>query len=250
VPPPLVRIVEPALPRPLFLELSRAVRALGRTGLRTTYRTTFWFDLASPPSALPERAAEVVRARLGAALGRAPRALRIAGVEWWLSRARPEAPGVDFHRDRDEARFARTGEPRHPALTCVLFLSAVPGGHLAVTAQAPDPGNPALAPLPLDADLVRPAPNRLALFRGDLTHGVLDHRGEIPGSARARAGSRGGRLRLALVLNFWRARPEGVPAFAGARPRRYAALDVPAPASPRRPAPTYRRRPALAPTGR
>lgn len=239
MPSPLVRIVEPALPRPLFLALSRAVRALGRTGLRTTYRTTFWFELASPPSALPERAAVAVRALLGEALGRAPRA---AGVEWWLSRAPPEAPGVDFHRDRDEARFARAGETRHPVLTCVLFLSAAPGGHLAVTAQAPDSRNPALAPLPLDADLVRPAPNRLAFFRGDLTHGVLDHRGEIPGAGPARAGSREGRLRLALVLNFWRARPEDVPAFASARPRRYAALDVPAPASPRRP--------ALAPPGR
>jgi hypothetical protein len=132
---------------------------------------------------------------------------------------------VDFHRDRDE-RLALSGGPeRHPRSSSVLFLNAVRGGALAVTAQPPEPRNPAQVPLPLEADLVGPRPNRLAMFDGRLTHGVLDAGNGVP-IARLR---RRGQLRLTLVMNGWARRPHGVPAFEEAG--RYRALALTRPGS-------------------
>ncbi|HET6983662.1 MAG TPA: hypothetical protein VFI53_16075, partial [Myxococcaceae bacterium] len=115
----------------------------------------------------------------------------------------------DFHRDRDESLALSGGPDRHPRVSSVLFVNRVLGGALAVTAQPPDPRNPALVPLPLEADLVGPRPNRLAMFGGRLTHGVLDARNAVPaGRLRKR-----GELRLTLVMNGWARRPHGVPTF-------------------------------------
>jgi hypothetical protein len=207
-PAPLVRVVERALPARLFARVRRAVRALGGENLRRTYQTTFWFDLGEPAAVTEE-----------AILALAPLvSARIAGVEWWLSRMRTSDVQVDFHQDRDEALFRRAGVLRHPALSSVLFLNRCRGGLLVVTAEPADERNPSRAPARLDADLVRPWPNRLALFRGDLTHGVLDARGDVPHGRLAPPAP----LRLALVMNWWEEPPEGVPRFAGSR--RYPAL--------------------------
>ena len=200
----LVLTREGALPGPLFRRLARAVRALGTERLRHTYQTAFWFDLGAP-SCVVEEAVLSVAPRIPAV-----RAGRVAGVEWWLSRMRTSDVQVDFHQDRDEVRFGRTGLTRCPAQGSVLFLNRCRGGWLAVTSQATDDANPARAPLPFDGDLVRPWPNRLALFPGDAVHGVLDARGHVPH----------GRLfpptplRLALIMNWWTAPPEGRPTFA------------------------------------
>jgi hypothetical protein len=203
----LVRIHDGALPAPLFARLARAVRGLGTEQLARTYQTTFWFDLGAA-GAVTEEAALAIRPLLP----RRARLARLAGVEWWLSRMRTSDVQVDFHRDRDEALVACTGEVVHPALSSVLFLNRCRGGLLAVLDRPPDERNPACAPEPFDADLVRPWPNRLAMFAGDATHGVLDANGEIPhGRLRARTP-----LRLALVMNWWTRRPEGVPRFADA----------------------------------
>jgi hypothetical protein len=201
-----VAVLDEALPDRLFRRLARAVRALGTEGLRRTYQTAFWFDLGEPSCV----AEEAVLALRGFAW--AGRAGRLAGVEWWLSRMRTSDVQVDFHQDRDEVLFGRTGRTRCPAQGSVLFLNRCRGGGLAVTGQPADDANPARAPLPLDADLVRPRPNRLALFPGDATHGVLDARGEIPHRRLAPATP----LRLALIMNWWRARPEGRPRFVDA----------------------------------
>jgi hypothetical protein len=207
---PLVRVRDGALPPALLARLTRAVRALGERGLARSYRTTFFFDLGEP-AAIPEEAILALRPRLPAG--------RLAGVEWWLSRMRTSDVQVDFHRDRDERRFLRTGETVHPAFGAVLFLSRCRGGLLAVTAAPPGEKNPACAPDDLGAlDLVRPRPNRLVTFPGDATHGVLDANGELP-HGRLRPATP---LRLALVVNGWRRRPEGVPRFAEAG--RYPAL--------------------------
>jgi hypothetical protein len=163
-PTTLVELREPALPPALFAQLSRAVRRLGTEGIRRTYQTTFWFELDGAPAAVPERAAQ--------ALAPLFRARGVRGIEWWLSRMWTHDVQVDFHRDRDERRALAGGPERHPRVSSVLFLETVRGGALAVTAQAPDPRNPALVPLPLDADLVAPRPNRLALFDGRLTHEI------------------------------------------------------------------------------
>jgi hypothetical protein len=208
-PPPLVRITDGALPAPLFRRLARAVRALGGENLARTYQTTFWFDLGAPAAVTEEAALALVPLV-------APR--RVAGVEWWLSRMRTSDVQVDFHQDRDEALFRRTGALAHPVLSSVLFLNRCQGGLLAVVDAPANDDNEARAPDVLDGDLVRPWPNRLAVFRGDLTHGVLDARGDVPhGRLRTPAP-----LRLALIVNWWGDRPSAIPSFASSR--RYAAL--------------------------
>lgn len=208
---PLVRIEDGALPAPLFRGLSRAVRLLGGENLRRTYETTFWFDLG-PPAAVTEEAILALSPRVPRPRG------GLAGVEWWLSRMRTSDVRVDFHQDRDERLFLRTGAVRHPAVSSVLFLNRCRGGLLAVTDRPANDANPACAPDDLDADLVRPRPNRLALFPGDATHGVLDANCDVP-HGRLPAPTP---LRLALVMNWWRRRPVGVPRFAGSG--RYPAL--------------------------
>jgi hypothetical protein len=209
---PLVSLVDRCLPPPLFRRLARAVRTLGTEGLARTYQTTFWFDLGHP-AALPEEAVLALRARVPAL-----RAPSIAGAEWWLSRMRTSDVRVDFHRDRDEVLFRRTGRLAHPALSSILFLNRCRGGLLAVTARAPDERNAALAPAPLDGDLVRPWPNRFVFFAGDVTHGVLDADNAVPHRRLAPPTP----LRLALVVNWWSRRPTDVPRFADTR--RYRAL--------------------------
>jgi hypothetical protein len=179
--------------------------ALGTKGIRRTYETTFWFDLQSRPAALPELAI--------LSLGGTFRHAGARGVEWWLSRMWTHDVRVDFHRDRDERLALAGGPERHPRVSSVLFLNRVKGGALAVTAQAPNPSNPALVPLPLDADLVSPRPNRFAFFDGRLTHGVLDARNEV--SERWARGR--GELRLTLVMNAWGRRPYGVQRYEEAR---------------------------------
>lgn len=208
----LVEIVDQALPAALFRRLRDGIRRLGSEGIRRTYQTTFWFDLGEAPTALPELAAQ--------ALSDVFRARGARGVEWWLSRMWTHDVRVDFHRDRDERLALAGGPDRHPRVSSVLFLNRVRGGALAVTAQAPDPRNPALVPLPLEADLVGPAPNRFAVFDGRLTHGVLDGRNAVPVS-RLRAP---GELRLTLVMNGWARRPRGVPTYEEAGV--YRALEV------------------------
>lgn len=210
-PRPLVRIADGALPATLFSRLARAVRALGTEDLARTYQTTFWFDLGTP-AALTEEAILALRERV--------RPPAVAGVEWWLSRMRTSDVQVDFHRDRDDACFRRTGRVVHPLVSSVLFLNRCRGGLLAVVDAPPNDANPACAPDALEADLVRPRPNRLAVFAGDATHGVLDAHGDVP---RGRLPGPTP-LRLALVMNWWKRRPERVPRFEESR--RYRALRI------------------------
>jgi hypothetical protein len=198
---PLVEVVDQALGVELFRRLRRGILALGTEGIRRTYRTTFWFPLHAGPAALPELAVHALRGRF--------RAHGARGVEWWLSRMWTHDVRVDFHRDRDERLALAGGPDRYPRVSSVLFLNRVQGGALAVTAQPPEPAHPAMVPLPLEADLVGPRPNRLALFDGRLTHGVLDARNAVP-TARLR---RRGELRLTLVMNGWTRRPREVPTF-------------------------------------
>lgn len=201
----LVHLIDAALPASLFKRLLRAVRKVGRERLARTYQTTFWFDFQEP-SCVPEQAILLLRDRL-------PRGLRVAGVEWWLSRMRATDVQLDFHRDRDEKLALATGREVHPRFSSVLFLNRVRGGALAVTPERPNDDNPALAPSRPDFTLVAPRPNRFAWFDGRLTHGVLDAHNRIPdGRLPGRS-----RLRLAVVMNWWRARPTGVRAFAKSR---------------------------------
>ena len=210
----LIHLQDGAVPGALFRRLRGGVRALGGERLLRTYETTFWFDFG-PPSSLVEEAVLTLASLFPSR--------SLEGVEWWLSRMKTNHVRVDFHQDRDEKRSLRGGALRHPRFSSVLFLNRVRGGALAVTAQPPNPGNQCCAPLPLDADLIAPRPNRLVWFDGSLTHGVLDADNRIPGG-RARTPSQ---VRLSVVMNWWNTRPLGVPRFAEAGV--YAALRAGAP---------------------
>lgn len=214
----LVGLIDDALPEADFAALLRAVKRVGNERLRASYRTTCWYAFDTPPKCLVDRAAVALKARLPPA-----RVRRAKGVEWWLSRMRTSNVQVDFHRDRDNALFDEDGVEKNPVLSTVLYLNRCAGGLLAVTQDAPNPANPALAPTRHAFDLVEPRPNRLAWFDGRLTHGVLDARNRIPGGRLARQPG----LRLAIAINFWDVRPRGVPDFdaLGA----YAALRLPLP---------------------
>jgi hypothetical protein len=208
-----VRLLEDALPVPLFRSLLRAVKDLGSERLRQTYQTTFWFE-GEVARCLPEAVALALRPALVAAFG------PIAGFEWWLSRMYTEDVRVDFHQDRDEKLALATGRLVHPVFSSVLFLNRVKGGLLAVTDAPPCEDNPSCAPEPFDCDLVAPKPNRVACFAGHLTHGVLDASNQVP--QRGRRGE--GALRLALILNGWSRRPRELRAWNETRLYRSLAL--------------------------
>jgi hypothetical protein len=229
-------IHDAALSPPLFRRLQHAVRGLGGERLRSTYQTTFWFDLKAP-RALPEEAALALLSRL-------PTGRRIVGVEWWLSRMRTTDVQVDFHQDRDERLALRTGRLIHPRWSSVLFLNRCRGGLLAVTDALPEEDNPSKAPDRLDLDLVAPRPNRFAVFAGSLTHGVLDSRNQIPEGARGGTGP----LRLAVIFNWWHRRPEEVPAWS--ETRFYRGLSLAAPGARTRASRSASRRQSLTPTPR
>lgn len=198
----LVTIIDDVLPPSLFAELRRRVRRVGNERLAKTYQTTFWFPFGDPSNVVEEVISSV-----------SPRVLRpgieVQGAEWWLSRMRTTDVRIDFHVDHDIARRARGGRRIHPEVSSVLFLNRCRGGLLAVTKAAPNPRNPACAPDRLDFSLVAPKPNRFIYFAGHLTHGVLDAHNAIPAAPLGGEGP----LRLAVIINWWRGRPEGVPRF-------------------------------------
>lgn len=209
----LVQLTEGALPAPTFRRLLRRLGTVGRERLRDTYQTTFWYDFSAPTNVV-EDIIHTLRPHIAGKR-------RIAGVEWWLSRMYPTDVRVDFHQDRDEKLALQTGKLIHPKLGSVLFLNRVRGGALAVTEELPDPENPSLAPRKLDTlTLVAPRPNRLVVFDGSLTHGVLDANNQIPdGKLPGRS-----RLRRTLIMNWWHVRPTDVPKWSETRIYRALAL--------------------------
>lgn len=198
---PLVRIVDGALPAATFKKLHAAIVALGNERLVAGYQTTFWFDFDDAPSTLVEHAALALRPLVQS---------KATGVEWWLSRMRTSNVKVDFHRDRDNARFDDDGVEVHPIVSSLLYLNRCRGGLLAVTKQPPNPRNQAFAPDRHDFDFVEPRENRFTWFNGKLTHGVLDAENQIPGKRLPREPE----LRLAIAINFWAKPPRRVPRFA------------------------------------
>ena len=185
-----------------------AIARLGGERLRESYFTTFWLPRGSPPANAVEEAV--------LALWALARPRGCTGAEWWIGRAYTTRIPVEFHFDQD----VKGRRPRHPRTSSVFFFNSVRGGQLAVTDQVPG------AERATRLETVAPRRNRYAIFRGDLLHGVLDARGRTPGPVLR--GPRG-RMRLTLVVNFWRSRPTGVPIWResglyrllGGRPRRY-----------------------------
>jgi hypothetical protein len=197
----LVSIIDDALPPALFRSLKRRIVGLSKERVRSTYQTTFWFDLAERPQNLVELAVSSIRPHL--------RPQKALGVEWWLSRMRTSNVKIDFHVDRDNHLFAETKRLSHPLISSLLYLNRCRGGLLAVTREPPNQTNLACAPDRLSFDFVEPKPNRFTFFDGTLTHGVLDSLNELPGKRRKTEPD----FRLAIAMNFWARRPRKIPKF-------------------------------------
>ncbi len=200
----LVRVTDGALPEPLVQKARRAIARLGAQRLRESYFTTFWLPRGEAPAHAVE---EVVQALWRLAVpGR-----RCAGAEWWIGRTYTTEVPVGFHFDQD---VKAPGPLRHPLLSSVFFFNRVRGGQLAVTDQRAGPRGQPQPARPRTLQAVAPRRNRYAVFDGALFHGVLDARSRTPG--RKLPGPRG-RLRVALVVNFWQRRPAGVPEWRSSR---------------------------------
>lgn len=177
----MTRVIDRALPEVLVRRARRAISRLGATGLRESYFTTFWLARGAKPLHAVEEAVLALWRLAGARSSR--------GVEWWIGRAWTDRLPIEFHFDHD----VKGGRARHPLLSSVFFFNQVRGGQLVVTDQTPR----RRAPTRLES--VKPRFNRYAIFKGDLLHGVMKGPGE--------------RLRVTLVVNFWRARPTEVPTW-------------------------------------
>jgi hypothetical protein len=188
----LVRVIDSALPEDVVRRARRAIAAIGSDRLRSSYFTTFWLPRGAAPAHALEEAVRALWAK-AAPFG-------ACGAEWWIGRSYTTRLPIEFHFDQD----VRGRRLRHPQLSTVFFFNTVRGGHLAVTDQRR--GQRAATAL----TTVKPRRNRYAIFAGNLLHGVLDARGRSP--ARPIPGPRG-RLRVTLVVNFWRERPTSVPTW-------------------------------------
>ena len=204
----MIEAIDGALPAALFRRARAAIARLHGERVRQSYWTTFWMPLrATPQHAVEEAVAALARLALPARHG-------CAGAEWWLGRTHTTRVPIEFHFDQDVQRRAAGGRLQHPRTSTVLFFNRVRGGQLAVTDQLPgDRGEP--RPARAGAmETVAPRANRYAIFDGRRFHGVLDARGNVP--SRPLPGPPG-RLRISLVVNFWRARPTAVPTWAESR---------------------------------
>ena len=219
-----MRVVEEALPPAAFRSLRRAIARLGQERLRQSYWTTFWMPLDALPLH-PVEEAVLLLSKLAL-----PARHRCTGAEWWLGRSHTTDVPIELHFDQDVRLREAGGALLHPSISTVLFFNRVRGGQLAITDQRADKrGDP--RPARASAmEAVAPRANRYAIFDGDRLHGVLDARGRIP---EGKLPGPPGRLRLTLVVNFWKRRPTEVPlwseakayrrlstAKAGRRPRR------------------------------
>jgi len=204
----MVDVRESALPPALFRRARQAIRRLGTERLRQSYFTTFWMPLgggrpkgkaavlAVPAAGLDARPAHALEEAV-LALARIARPRGCTGAEWWLGRSFTTDVPIEFHFDHDVKRRERGGPLVHPALSSVLFFNRVRGGELAVVGER-------------GTAKVKPRANRYATFAGHLAHGVLDARGRVPSG---RLPGPRGRMRVTLVVNFWRRRPTGVPTW-------------------------------------
>jgi hypothetical protein len=200
----LGRAVDDAAPESLVRRARALLTKLGTQQIMQSYWTTFWL----PRDAKPAHALEELSRALWPI---AKPDNSCAGVEWWLGRAHTTNIPVGFHFDQD---VKAKSVFRHPLLSSVFFFNSVRGGQLAITDQRPGPRGEPRPERASEMIAIAPRRNRYAIFPGDLFHGVLDARGLPPG--RPLAGPPG-RLRLTLVVNYWKRRPTDVPTWSESR---------------------------------
>ena len=126
-----------------------------------------------------------------------------SGAEWWCQVYNSPGRGLPFHWDKDEAGLTRDGvtSMRHPLFSCVLYLNTAdecarePLGATAVLEQRWCNTTAAAVPATCRESLfVWPRHNRLLVFDGDLSHGVLD-------------ADAAGATRRTLLVNWWAGDP-------------------------------------------
>jgi hypothetical protein len=216
-----------AAPEAVVRRARRAIGRLGKARLADSYFTTFWLPCDAleavrggasagrwprphPPSHPPPHVGPNPIEELVALLWKIAKPPRdCAGAEWWIGRAYTNALPIGFHFDQDVK--ARRGR-QHPALSSVFFFNRVRGGQLAVTDQLPGRAGAPSPQKPGALSIAVPRRNRYVVFRGDRFHGVLDSEGRSKGPV---SRTPAGRLRVTLVINFWRRRPTAVPLFRG-----------------------------------
>ncbi|KAK9806567.1 hypothetical protein WJX73_002259 [Symbiochloris irregularis] len=134
-------------------------------------------------------------------------------VEWWAHSRRPHEPH-QLHFDADECLMRQglsTYRLRHPAATCILFLTdAQDAGPTIILDQT------ASQDLAHRGWLLHPTANQAVVFPGDLLHGVL------PGKPRGvatndSASEPSAQQRITLMMAFW-AEPPCPPAHGGGHP--------------------------------
>ncbi|MGI9354803.1 MAG: hypothetical protein ACR2PF_06550 [Rhizobiaceae bacterium] len=189
-----IRLLENALPQPLFGRLHRAVQALddGRMKDKETYATTFWFAREAPATNVAEDA-------IAALIGKVDLPEGCIGMEWWLGRLR-HGKKLNFHFDRDLALARKTGESVFPLMGSILYLNDFPTSPTVILDQVPGPDGKSKVPEESKLSIsVEAVANHYVTYPGNLRHGVIptgkNRRQETP------------ELRLTLLINYWHRRP-------------------------------------------
>lgn len=194
---PGVELFESALPTPLFDALHRAVAAIGDERIQKNYTTTFWYPRDAAPSILPEQC-------IVALMEFADPGDECTGIEWWVGRLR-HGEKLRLHFDRDMTIRNATRRFVHPIKASALYLNAFPSSPMVVLDQVPSPdGRSKIPERGATRQTIEAVPNRYAVFRGDLRHGVLPREGQAPSAAEPGTPA----FRLSLLVNYWHRRPQ------------------------------------------
>lgn len=132
-----------------------------------------------------------------------PAAKEATRAEWW-AHCRPHSSGHQMHFDSDDEGSG--GFVKHPICSAVVYVTGGVGGPTLVTNQTDRSKQ-----LATRGWLVGPKEGRVAVFDGDMLHGVIPGRGACPplppSAAAAAAGfsaSSGDAWRITLMVAFWR----------------------------------------------
>ncbi len=158
------------------------------------YHTTFWYPLERKPENIFESIVSSLKTL-------ANPSANVIGVEWWfsvlLTNATPQWL-LPYHFDRNDLAEKDVHKLKHPDLSSVLFLNAVPYGELVVTDQVLTEKG-ARPKQPKDMLFIRPSRNLYAVFPGHLYHGVIGRMWRPVKTTK---------LRISMAVNWWTEQPK------------------------------------------
>lgn len=195
-----IRVFETALSSALFGRIVSAVRDIGDENLKDGYSTSFWFPKDAKPANIVE---ETITALIKLAVPPAAH----TGTEWWLGRLRYGKP-LNFHFDQDLTRSRKFGKHEYPLYGSILYLNSFPSSPTVILGHIPG-SNPDLVVPEKSAYRVSVAPvaNRYAVFRGNLSHGVVPNADSVDGGGGGGKEHQPEEFRLTLLVNYWHVRP-------------------------------------------